>query len=235
MPVLLVRDRGGSSKLHKLSGLMAYVGRDAGCTVVLPNTAVSRRHAKLTRQDGGWLLEDLDSPNGTLLNDQPVKKSTLTHSDVIRIGRFRLEYLVEDQLDDEGRRQLGLLYEHGRNPLAEDQSTHVLSPAMRERLLRAEKARDLLVLVQDAPGGRTWRPEGRTLRIGPGGDVPARQFLRSSPLAQLDWDGQCYQLRRLGFWGRVELNGAKVSEVAVKPGDTLQVGTDRFLLREETF
>jgi pSer/pThr/pTyr-binding forkhead associated (FHA) protein len=235
VPVLLVRDRGGSPKLHKLAGLMVYVGRDAGCAVVLPNTAVSRRHVKLTRKDGGWFLEDLDSPNGTLLNDQPVKKSALAHQDVIRIGRFRIEYLLEDQLDAEARRKLGLLYEHGRAPLGEDQATYVLSPAMREKLMRAERARDLLVLVHDTPGGRTWRPEGRTLRIGPSGDVPAKQFLRSSPVAQIEWDGQRYQLRRLGFWGRVELNGAKVTEAAVKAGDKLRVGTDDFLLREEDF
>jgi hypothetical protein len=235
VPVLLIRDRGGSPKLHKLAGLISYIGRDAGCAVVLPNTAVSRRHAKLTRAEGTWSIEDLETPNGTLLNDQPLRKATLAHKDAIRIGRFRIEFLMEDQLDEEERRQLALLYEHGRSPLEEGQATFVLTPGMREKMLKSEKARDLLVLAQDREGGRSWRPEGRTLRIGPGGDVPARQLFRSSPVALLRWDGQRYLLERSGFWGRVEINGVAVKEAPVKPGDRVQVGSDLFLLREEDF
>ncbi len=214
---------------------MMYIGRDAGCSVVLPNTAVSRRHAKLTKKDGGWQIEDLDSPNGTLLNDEPVKKAMLQHKDIVRIGRYRLEYLVEELLDFEGQRQLEVLGQHERTPLADGTDTYVLSEAMRTKLLKAEKARDLMVIAQDKPGGLTWRPEGRTLKIGPGGDVPARQFGRNTPVAVLEWDGQQYIVRRLGFWGKLVVNGTKVDKASVKPGDRLQVGGDGFLLREQPF
>ena len=44
------------------------IGRDAGCDLVLGDRTVSRHHARLDRSDDGWLLGDLGSTNGTLLN-----------------------------------------------------------------------------------------------------------------------------------------------------------------------
>jgi hypothetical protein len=235
VPVLIIRERAGIARVHTLKGLLNTIGRDAGCHVVLPHADISRRHARLSKLDGAWTLEDLDAPNGTLLNDQPVKKALLEHGDVIRIGRFRLEYQIEDRLDEQGLLELQRLNLHGRAPAAQEQSTYVLSPAMREKLLRTEKVRDLLVLAREDDGALSWRPEGRSLSIGPRGDVPARQLFRSSPVAVLEWDGARYQIQRRGFCGRVELNGKRVQQAPVKPGDRLQVGQDRFVLLEEEF
>ncbi len=235
MPYLMIRQSGGTPKVHRLAGMLVYIGRDAGCHVVLPNTAVSRRHAKLTRKDGQWTVEDLETPNGTLINDAALKRADLQHGDVIRVGRYRLEFLLEERMDEAELRRVKQLQEHSRASVDQQDSTHVLSGAMRDKLLAAEKARDLLVLASVEPDGRHWRPEGRPLTIGPGGDVPAKQFLRTSPVAVLDWDGQRYTITRRGFWGRVELNGQRVTESPVKPGDRLRVGSDEFELREQAF
>jgi hypothetical protein len=44
------------------------IGRDAGCDLVLADMTVSRTHAGLRREGGGWLLSDADSTNGTRVN-----------------------------------------------------------------------------------------------------------------------------------------------------------------------
>ena len=44
------------------------IGRDAACDLVLSHMTVSRSHAGLRRQAGGWLLSDAGSMNGTRLN-----------------------------------------------------------------------------------------------------------------------------------------------------------------------
>ena len=49
------------------------IGRDSGCDMVLPDPTVSRWHAGLRREPGGWLLDDLGSTNGTLLNGWRVR------------------------------------------------------------------------------------------------------------------------------------------------------------------
>jgi pSer/pThr/pTyr-binding forkhead associated (FHA) protein len=44
------------------------IGRGAGCAVAIDDAHVSKLHARVYPQDGGWLVEDLGSTNGTSLN-----------------------------------------------------------------------------------------------------------------------------------------------------------------------
>jgi len=63
------------------------VGRTEAADIALADASVSRRHARLFCQDGRWLVEDLGSRNGTLLNGKPVKGALpLNPGDRIRIG-----------------------------------------------------------------------------------------------------------------------------------------------------
>ena len=59
---------------------------------------VSRRHARLSHSQGGWLAEDLGSTNGTYINGirlTPNKPVSLTPSDLIRCGQIELEFMIE--------------------------------------------------------------------------------------------------------------------------------------------
>jgi Inner membrane component of T3SS, cytoplasmic domain/Domain of unknown function (DUF1707) len=53
------------------------IGRDAACDLVLPDMTVSRSHAGLRREAGGWLLSDAGSTNGTRLNGWRVTEPVL--------------------------------------------------------------------------------------------------------------------------------------------------------------
>jgi len=73
---------------------VTFLGRDPENTIFLADASASARHARLSRDNGVWWLEDLGSRYGTMLNDLPIAKPTsLTNGDVIGIGnlRFRLE------------------------------------------------------------------------------------------------------------------------------------------------
>ncbi|MGO9956485.1 MAG: FHA domain-containing protein [Solirubrobacteraceae bacterium] len=84
------RELGRSSALLALdwSGAQTemLVGRDDGCDVVLPNVAVSRRHARLLFRDGRWIIQDLDSTNGTAVNGRWVGRCELRPGDDILLG-----------------------------------------------------------------------------------------------------------------------------------------------------
>jgi FHA domain len=62
------------------------IGRHPGCEVVMTDETVSRRHAQLTFRDGGWIVQDLDSTNGTRLNGQPVGRCRLRPGDQLGLG-----------------------------------------------------------------------------------------------------------------------------------------------------
>jgi pSer/pThr/pTyr-binding forkhead associated (FHA) protein len=50
----------------------AVLGRDPACDVIVDASAVSRRHARVFRQNDKFFVEDLNSRNGTFVNGQQV-------------------------------------------------------------------------------------------------------------------------------------------------------------------
>src|SRR5205823_885844 len=62
------------------------IGRASDLDLVLVEDMVSRKHAKLTLQDGGISIADLGSTNGTFVNGEKVKKAQLKLGDRVLIG-----------------------------------------------------------------------------------------------------------------------------------------------------
>ncbi len=67
-----------------------FLGRHGSCDVVLSDLSVSRRHARLLFRDGGWVIQDLESTNGTKVNDVLVGRCQLHPGDQIVLGDERL-------------------------------------------------------------------------------------------------------------------------------------------------
>ncbi len=71
------------------------VGRNPEADVFLDTPGISRDHLKIERKPGGFVAEDLNSANGTFINDVRIKKQYLQNDDVIRIGKFSLWLSIE--------------------------------------------------------------------------------------------------------------------------------------------
>ena len=72
------------------------IGRSRQCDIVLEDPNVSRRHAEVTARGGSWVLSDLGSTNGTLLNRRPVRGSeVLSAGDEIEIGTSLILFELE--------------------------------------------------------------------------------------------------------------------------------------------
>ncbi len=69
---------------------MILIGRLENCDIVLDSPEVSRRHAMIRQIGDAYSIEDLDSSNGTFVNDVPVKHAELHDGDLIQISNFRL-------------------------------------------------------------------------------------------------------------------------------------------------
>jgi pSer/pThr/pTyr-binding forkhead associated (FHA) protein len=68
-----------------------FIGRSATSEYPLPDETVSSRHARLSYHHNQWWAEDLQSTNGTFLNDEPVSVPTVIVSgDELRCGQVRL-------------------------------------------------------------------------------------------------------------------------------------------------
>jgi hypothetical protein len=70
----------------------SVIGRLSGSEIEIEDPGASRRHAEIRRDGGDYVVADLGSTNGTLLNDSPVTEATLEDGDRITIGRTVLEF-----------------------------------------------------------------------------------------------------------------------------------------------
>jgi hypothetical protein len=68
------------------------IGRHSSNDIVIQDPQVSRKHLQLRAEKGSYLLFDLSSTGGTLINNKPVSSAKLKPGDVIKIGKTLLIY-----------------------------------------------------------------------------------------------------------------------------------------------
>ncbi len=72
------------------------LGRETAAAISIPDPSVSRRHSSITRQAETFIITDLESMNGTFVNDVPVKRRELQHGDRVRLGDSQFLFLLHD-------------------------------------------------------------------------------------------------------------------------------------------
>jgi hypothetical protein len=70
------------------------IGRGSKCDCVIQHRSVSREHAVITKERGGWFIEDLNSANGTWFNGEQIGKHKLTGGEELQISNYRLRFSV---------------------------------------------------------------------------------------------------------------------------------------------
>ncbi|HYT65510.1 MAG TPA: FHA domain-containing protein [Vicinamibacterales bacterium] len=78
--------------ISMVPGQTLIAGRTAQCDLQLDDPSVSRRHCSITYTDSGILqVKDLDSANGTFVNERQVKEATARPGDLVRLGAAIIE------------------------------------------------------------------------------------------------------------------------------------------------
>ena len=82
-----------SHKVYDVTSARCIIGRERGVAdIALRDPNVSRRHAELSYTNGAWSIEDLNSTNGTSVNNRRVDRSPLIAGDTITLGLTTLEF-----------------------------------------------------------------------------------------------------------------------------------------------
>ncbi len=76
MAVLTLSDESAVKRKYPLSEQPIVIGRHPDCDIQIEGDSVSRQHARITFEQGHFYLQDLNSRNGTYLNDHPVHAPT---------------------------------------------------------------------------------------------------------------------------------------------------------------
>lgn len=77
------------------------IGRKPHNDIQIDNLAISGEHAAIMTILNDSFLEDLNSTNGTMVNNQQIKKHFLQNGDVIELGKYKLKFLQEKPAADE--------------------------------------------------------------------------------------------------------------------------------------
>lgn len=82
-----------SGKTYPVTAPSLLIGRQAGgAAIALNDPNVSRRHAEITYEHGLWMIVDLNSTNGTLVNNEDITEVSLHDGDIITVGLTNLEF-----------------------------------------------------------------------------------------------------------------------------------------------
>jgi predicted component of type VI protein secretion system len=73
------------------------IGRNPGNDIHIDNLGVSKQHAKIFKQEGAYVIEDLNSTNGTFINNKRVAKAILNDKDEVHIGKHSLKISFQPQ------------------------------------------------------------------------------------------------------------------------------------------
>jgi len=120
------------------------IGRLPDNTIVVDHSSVSGHHACATLDGDQFVLEDLDSTNGTFVNDKRITRHTLRNGDVVQIGNHTLVFDAE----------------HGPKVDARKAAERIVSNPGDTVFLDADKHQALLAMLQETSDGAAPAPGG---------------------------------------------------------------------------
>lgn len=96
VPAITVMEAAGQQGQEKQFSMgEIIIGRDPTCNFPLEDETISLRHCRLFFERKQWWVEDLDSTNGSYLNDERLETSTvLTNNDELRLGQVTLTITI---------------------------------------------------------------------------------------------------------------------------------------------
>ena len=96
MAKLVILTQGMTGRAHELNVDRTTIGRVEDNTFQIADPSVSSHHCEVLLRGGEVLIRDLNSTNGSFINDAQITESVLKHGQKLRLGQIELK------LEDEG-------------------------------------------------------------------------------------------------------------------------------------
>ncbi len=90
----------GKGEIYELSGETISIGRDSANQIRLNDSSVSRRHCIIEFAEKQFIINDLQSLNGTFVNEFRAENTILKHGDKIKVGDFIFRFQTADFIED---------------------------------------------------------------------------------------------------------------------------------------
>ncbi len=206
------------------------LGRNEDNTVVIDNLAVSGYHARIDKAGSDFVLTDLQSTNGTFVNNEKIVSHKLQHGDKIIVGKHILLFVMSAKGDAEPRDEKKL----------DMDKTMMLDTAKQRELLSKQKTAPAdakavekvgVVSFIDGSGLGDIELSKKLTKIGKAdtSEIKLSGMLMGATAATISRRPSGYAISFAGGMAKLKVNGEVVKDsVALKDFDTIELGAYKF-------
>jgi pSer/pThr/pTyr-binding forkhead associated (FHA) protein len=224
---LVVKQRGEANGQETSSVVMLdedpiVMGRDKSCQVMLPQQAVSRSHARISRDGALFFIEDLGSSYGTRINGKALprgEKRLLRNGDVIAIAQFDVtfDHIADLPKDGNGSSSTAMI------------ARQVMKDALRG--IAQGEGPSFRVMTGPKEGQRIEIADAQEIVFGrdEGADIVLKDDLVSRRHCKVrrDWSGT--HVEDLKSRNGIKVNKKRVARKTLRDRDEVEIGGIRLL------
>jgi pSer/pThr/pTyr-binding forkhead associated (FHA) protein len=204
------------------------IGRQEDNGIVIDNLSVSTFHARIDKTGSNYLLTDLQSTNGTYVNDQRVTSHKLLNGDNILVGKHLLVFVASDQEEPRGDREPTL------------NKTMILDTQKQRQLLSRQKTPATPLRVSKKIGVVSFIDESglgdieltkKLIKIGKAetNEIKLSGMLMGTTAATISRRPSGYVITFTGGLTKLKVNGKTVKDsVQLNEFDTVELGSYKF-------
>ena len=219
-------------------GSSLTIGRKKNNDVIIENLAVSSHHAKIDSVGDSFVLIDLQSKNGSFVNEKKVTSHWLKQRDIMNIGKHSLvfcysenETLPEDDTDEIDKTMV-MDTSHYRSMVKKNKEKAVAAPANTNKAapVNTNKIGTIGIIRFLEGGDGKYQCRKSITKIGKhaDADIPVKGFLVGSTSATISRRPDGFYLSYVGGMSRPKVNGKKVKrEIALNDADVIEIGANK--------
>ncbi len=226
-------------KTYELDEPVITIGRLPENTICISNMGISRRHSKIEKSSEGiYVLSDLNSLNGTYVNNSKVKKGSLSHGDKITIGKYTILFEDASGADNKADEKKG--DDTATAPAAINEDV-----AMADAPLQREQTSLVSDQQKDGAAGSAavlietnkhviYKLDKPLITLGDSetDDVFVSGFLVDQGHIVIEREGDEFWIRSQKLLGQFKVNGRKTKSHQLQHKDRIEVGSSTFRYME---
>lgn len=207
------------------------IGRQEGNTIVIDNLAVSSFHARIDVAGSDFILNDLQSTNGTFVNDKKVASHKLIHGDYIIIGKHVLLFVSTDT---------GKVEELAEESKIDMDKTMMLDTAKQKELLAKQKSAAMAAQPPEKIGVISFIDSSnlgdmeltkKLTKIGKAdtSEIRLSGLLMPPTAVTISHRPSGYTISFTGGMSKLKVNGQVIKDsIALQEFDTIELGSYKF-------
>jgi pSer/pThr/pTyr-binding forkhead associated (FHA) protein len=223
-------------KTYELDDPVITIGRLPENTICISNMGISRRHSKIERDsNNNYVLSDLNSLNGTFVNNNKVKKTALSHGDKITIGKYTILFEDAEKKEPAGREPQNKP-EAPPEPINEEYAMHELARQPEQTSVESgekDVSATTAVLIEiNKHVVYTLDKPTVTLGDSENDDIYVSGFLVDQGHMVIEREGSELWIRSQKLLGQFKVNGRKTKSHKLEHKDRIEIGSSTFRFME---